>query len=101
MHVSAIDMWSTKAGRGYLVYTKVTIVDNASPVSGATVSVTTTRPNWEPVSQTAVTDSEGTATFLIRSAAKGTFTSTVTDVTDSLTYDPAANVKTSESLTVP
>ncbi len=105
MHISAIEMWSIRSGRGYLVYTRVTIVDNAPPspkrVSGATVSVTTARPIWEPLSQDAVTDSNGAATLLVRSAVGGTFTSTVTNVTGSLAYDPSANTKTEESCTVP
>ncbi len=101
MHVSSIDMRWTKVGRGYIVYTQVTIVDGVSPVPGVTISITTTRPIGDAMPQTAVTDSAGIATFVVRSAARGAFTSTVTAVADSLTYDPAANAKTSESLTVP
>ncbi len=106
MHVAAIDMWPTKASRGYLVYIKVGVVDDSSPtpqtVPGATVRVTTTLPNGESVSQGAVTDSKGAATMSIRwSGVGGTFTSTVTNVTDALTYNPSANLETTESCSVP
>lgn len=105
MHVSGIDMWSAKASRGYLIYTKVAVVDDSSPspqaVSGAIVLVTTTLPNGRSTSQSAVTGSDGAATLSVRSGIGGTCTSTVTNVTDSLTYDPAANLETTESCSVP
>jgi len=103
MHVSAIDMWYAKRGVNYTVYTKVTIVDEAdSPVSNATVYLTMTLPDGSTASDSGATGSDGTVTFNLRSRQTGTYVSEVTDVTHaSLTYDPAANVETSESLTVP
>jgi hypothetical protein len=105
MHVAAMDMWATKVSRGYIVYTKVAVVDDSLPspqaVSGATVLVTTTLPSGRSVARSAVTGSDGTMTLPVLSARGGTFTSTVTAVTGSLTYAPAANVKTRESCTVP
>jgi len=105
MHVSAIDMWSAKTGRDHFVCTKVAVVDNSTPspqpVAGATVLVTTTLPKGGSTSQTAATGPDGTATLFVRSPFAGTFTSTVTDVTDSLTYDPSANLETTDSCSVP
>ncbi len=105
MHVSAIDMWALQASRGYLVQTKVVVVDDSSPspqaVSGAVVFVTVTRPNGRVTSKWAVTGSDGGAVMSIWSNIGGTFTSTVTAVRDSLTYDPTANLETKESCSVP
>ncbi len=105
MHVAALTMWATTVGRGYIVHTKIAIVDDSTPVpqvvSGATVFVTTTRPNGRAVSGSALTGPDGTAVFAIGAAVTGTFVSTVTDVSDSLRYDPAANLETTKSCTVP
>ncbi|HEY64927.1 MAG TPA: S8 family serine peptidase [Caldilineae bacterium] len=103
MHVSAIDMWYVKRGLNYFVYTQVIIEDEAgNPVSEAIVYVTTTLPDGSTVSDSGTTGSDGGVTFNVRSQQTGTYTSEVTGVThDSLTYDPAANVESSESLVVP
>jgi subtilisin len=105
MHVSAIDMWALEASKGYLIQTKVTVVDSSlpspQPVSGAMVFVTTTRPNGRSTHKWAVTGSDGTALLSIWSNVGGTFLSTVTAVRDSLTYDPEANLETTESCSVP
>lgn len=104
MHISAIEMSAAKANQGYLIHTKVTIVDDSSPVpqavSGAKVSVTTTRPNGRAVSGSAVTGADGAAVFSIASAVSGTFVSTVTGVSDSLVYDPSANRETTKTYVV-
>ncbi len=104
MHVSAIDMWGTKISRGYLIQTKVGIVDSSpspQPVSGVVVVVTTTRPNGRSTWKWAVTGSDGAALLSIWSNVGGTFTSTVTAVKDSLVYDPSANLETTDSCSVP
>jgi subtilisin len=105
MHVSALDMWSTRTTRAYIIHTMVTIVDGSSPtpqpVAGAKVSMTITRPNGKSTSGWAVTGPKGAAILVIRSTIGGTFTATVTGVSDSLTYDPSANVETTESITLP
>jgi subtilisin len=105
MHVAAIDLWSTKASRGYFIHTKVAVVDDSSPtpqpVSGATVVVTSTLPNGWSATRAAVTGPDGTATVSVQAGSGGTCTSTVTDVADSLTYDSAANLETTDSSTVP
>jgi subtilisin family serine protease len=105
MHVSAIDMWSTPISQGYLVHTKVAVVDDSSPapqaVPGALVFVTTARPNGRSTLKWAVTGSDGAALLSIWSNTGGTFLSTVAAVRDSLVYDPTANLETTESITVP
>jgi subtilisin len=105
MHVSAIDMWATRISQGYLVHTKVVVVDDSLPtphvVSGAMVFVATTRPNGKLTHKWAVTGADGGAVVSIWSNTGGTFFSTVTAVRDSLVYDPAANRETTESCSVP
>jgi subtilisin len=105
MHVSTIEMSSTKISRGYLIHTKVVVVDGSSPspqpVSGVMVFVTTTRPNGRSTQKWSVAGSDGAAIVSIWSNGGGTFLSTVTALRDSLVYDPAANLKTTESYTVP
>jgi len=103
MHVAAIDMWYTRAGPNYFIYTKVTIVDSAnSPVSGATVYLTTTLPDGSAVASSGDTGDDGTITFKLKSQLAGTYTSTVTDVVKSgWIYDRLQNTETSDSITVP
>jgi N-acetylmuramoyl-L-alanine amidase len=102
-HVSAIDMWYEQKGVNYFVYTQVTIHDsNGSPVSGAAVSVITTKPDGLEVSNIDSTGDDGTATFKLRSDQRGAYESTVTDVSrEGWVYDETANVETTETLTAP
>ena len=103
MHVSDIDMWYGMSGRSYMVYTKVTVVDEDNlPVSAATVSIQMTTPTGSTATGSAATGADGTATFSLKNKAQGTYTSQVTNVTHATyTYAPADNVETSESLIVP
>ena len=103
MHVSSIDMSSTRRGRNYKVDTTVTIVDeNGAAVSNATVSVTVTLPDGSTSSGSATTGSNGSATLQVSSRQTGTYTATVTNVTHaSNSYDASANVETTESISVP
>ncbi len=103
MHVSAIDMWYTQAGRNYNIYTKVTVVNaSGSPVANATVNLRVTTPSGSIANGTATTGTDGTVTFYLTSKVTGTYVSEVTNITHSTyTYNPAANVETSESLRVP
>jgi serine protease len=102
MHVAAIDMSSKSAGPNRFIYTTVTIVDEANAaVANATVYVVTTLPDGSTVSNSGLTGSDGSVTLEWKGRLSGTFTSEVTNVTHaSLTYDPAANVETSDSITV-
>ncbi len=103
MHVAAIDMWYGQRGPNYVVYTRVTIVDEADvPVPGATVSLTTSLLDGSGVDLVFTTDSEGQGVASFRSRQSGTYVSEVTDVVkDGWTYDVDSNVKTSETLPVP
>ncbi|MBU0703781.1 MAG: M4 family metallopeptidase, partial [Chloroflexi bacterium] len=103
MHVAAIDMWYGTAGANYLVYTKITIKDESNNlVSGATVSLKMTLPGGSTASGSALTGSDGTVTFSLKSKQTGTYISEVTNVTHAtLTYAPGDNIETSDSLIVP
>ncbi|MGB2865769.1 MAG: S8 family serine peptidase [Sedimentisphaerales bacterium] len=101
MYVWDIFMDYSTAGPNYFIYTSVTIVGEAGPVSDATVYLTTTLEESTD-STTGITGSDGTVTFKLKSRQTGTYTSEVTNVTHaSLTYEPSLNVKTNFSLTVP
>lgn len=91
-------------GRYYYTYATalVTVVDqDGNPVTGATVS-----GHWSGLTadlDTGVTDTLGQVALISDTVlnAAGTFTFTVDDVTlEGYTYDPAANVETSDSITV-
>lgn len=103
MHVGDIAMWYQKKGPWYWVYTTVPILDESGePVPDATVYVDTTLPDGSVKSFDGTTVSDGTVTFKLKSKLTGTYTSTVTNVVkEGWTYDPASNIETSESLTVP
>jgi hypothetical protein len=103
MHVSAIDMWYAKSGVNYVVYTKVTVVDEKNgPVSAATVSIRITTPTGATATGSASTGADGTVTFSLKNKAKGSYTSQVTNITHATyTYNSADNVVTSKSLVVP
>ena len=80
----------------------VTIYDEAgSPVTGATVYMNVTYPDGSNQTVSAVTNDNGIATYKISRPATGTYTVTVTNVTHgTLTYDPNANVETTDNYTV-
>jgi C1A family cysteine protease len=103
MHVSAIDMSYSQAGKNYFVYTTVTMADESGAgVADATVSLEITIPGGSIASGSGATAADGTVSFSVKSKATGTYLSEVTDVTHaSYTYDPGANVETSETLPVP
>ena len=103
VNVSATDMWYTRAGRNYIAYTTVTIVDETgSAVSHATVALVTTLGGGSTSTDSGTTGTDGSVTFSVKSKMTGTYRLEVTDVShSSLTYEPADNVETSESLTVP
>ncbi len=104
MHVSAIDMWYDPFNRnkGDIV-TQVTIEDGAgNPVPDAMVYLQMTLPGGGTATGSGETVADGTVTFTlsIKASATGDYTSTVTGVTHATyTYDPDANVETSETYT--
>ena len=71
----------------------VTVKDESdSPVSGAVVSVTWTRPGGAVANQSSTTDSKGVARFTA-SGGRGTYTLSVTTITKTgYTFDPANSV---------
>ena len=100
MHVASIDMALDEKPRFARANATVTVVDeNGSPVPEATVS-----GQWSGLTgdtDAAATDSSGecTVTSDRTSGSSGTFTFTVDDVTkEGWTYDQAANVETSDSI---
>ncbi len=103
IHVAAIDMWYTRSGRSYYVYTRVTIVDgNNNPISKARVSILTTLPSGATVANSGSTGNNGTVTLRVKSGLTGVYRSDMTNVTHpTRLYDPAANVENWETVTVP
>jgi inhibitor of cysteine peptidase len=102
MHVSDISMWYDPVNRNKgNVVTQVTIVDDAGePVSDALVYLRMDLPGGGIASGSGGTGADGTVTFSlsIKVTATGTYISEVTGVTHaSLSYDPGANVETSET----
>jgi hypothetical protein len=103
MHISDIKMELKMAGPNVNASATVTIVDTyGMPVSGATVS-----GHWSGATSDAdsgVTDSSGKVTLKsdrLRDPASGaTFTFTVDNVVKAgWSYNPGANVETSDSIT--
>ena len=77
-------------------------MQTAAPVAGATVTVVITTPNGSEVTRSRSTNSQGVAPFSVSARTSGTYTFTVTNaVKTGLTYDPAANAETTDSITVP
>jgi hypothetical protein len=86
-----------------VVRARVTIHDaNDAVVSGAAVTVAITVPGGSQTMATRTTNARGRASFSTPATASGTYTFRVTDVTRAgHTYDPAANLETSDSVVVP
>jgi len=102
MHVASIDMSGTKTGPKWKAYATVKIVDNNNaPVPSATVY-----GHWSGAwtgDVNGVTGSDGKIKLSSGSVTGGgTFTFTVTNVVKTdWTYDPAQNVETSDTITLP
>ena len=75
MSVSQIDMWYTKRGRNYSIYTQVTVTSNGQPVAGGTVTISLNGSITQ-----GTTGSDGTVTFSYSTRSTGISTSTVTNV---------------------
>jgi fibronectin type 3 domain-containing protein len=103
MHVADIAMSTKKAGKNVNGIATVTVVDTGgAPVEGATVY-----GHWSGLtsdSDSGVTAADGTVSLSSNKLKNpiGTFTFTVDNITKvGWTYDFAANVETSDSITVP
>ncbi|MCH7558312.1 MAG: hypothetical protein IIB56_12775 [Planctomycetes bacterium] len=94
--VVSID-YATEGGKNkdkHLLIT-VALLDNlGDPVAGASVSIDLFRDGSPAGSGSGTTGSGGTVTFTLKNAKSGCYTTTVTDVTSGLTWDPddTANV---------
>ncbi|MBN1330098.1 MAG: S8 family serine peptidase [Candidatus Heimdallarchaeota archaeon] len=103
MHVLSIDMWVSKSyGPFKDISIKVVVVDgNGLVLSGVTVTLELLLPSGSKQTYTATTDSTGAAVFTYAKANSGTYTATVTNLSlTGFTYEPSANIETSESLTI-
>jgi fibronectin type 3 domain-containing protein len=103
MHVADIAMSTKVAGKNVNGIATVTVVDAGGvPVEGATVS-----GHWSGLtsdSDSGITLADGTVSLSSNKLKNpsGTFTFTVDNITKAgWTYDSAANVETSDSITVP
>ncbi|MDI6892154.1 MAG: S8 family serine peptidase [Actinomycetota bacterium] len=107
MHVASIDMGLVSRFRGWYYYATatVTVVDASDvPVGGATAY-----GHWENAttdSDSGITDVSGQVTLRSDSLWKPPSGTTFTFVVDNIvltgwTYDPTANVETSDSITIP
>lgn len=103
MHVANIEMSTKTAGPNVNAIATVTVVDvGGVPIEGATVS-----GHWSELtsdSDSGITDVNGSVSLnsnKVRNAS-GTFTFTVDDITkDGWIYDLAANIETSDSISIP
>ena len=103
MHVLAVGMDYTTAGRNYFVSTTVVIVDaNNAPVPDATVYLVTTLPEGGTAGSSGITGANGTTSLRLKSTQAGPYTAEVTNVIHaSLAYVPGDNAETHGSLTIP
>jgi hypothetical protein len=101
MHVASIA--PRFQARRDLVQATVSIQDaTGAPVAAASVTVVITVPGGSQTTVTRATNARGRASFSTPATASGTYTFTVSGVTKTgLTYDPAANAETSDSVVVP
>ncbi|MFC2032325.1 S8 family serine peptidase [Chloroflexota bacterium] len=107
MHVASIDMSIATRTAGRNIFTSgtatVTVVDaNGFPVEGVTVY-----GQWSGLtsdSDSGITNASGEVTLTSDSVknSSGTFTFTINDIIkDGWTYEPSANIETSDSITAP
>ena len=103
LHVGGITLSYTLKNGRYTFQSQVTIYDqNGARAASATVSDEWTLPNSAKVTQSANTNRSGVATFRLTSRLTGTYQFCVTNVVKSgYVYDPAQNVITCSSITVP
>lgn len=104
MHVADITpTFQTLSTGQFRVRATVTIRDagNAA-VAGAAVTTQIRTPNGQVITRTGTTNNNGLTAQTITSRQHGTYTVTVTNVSKAgSTYDPASNVETSDSVTIP
>lgn len=103
MHVATIDMSSKQKRDTHFIYSQVVIQDSATnPVPGATVVHTFTLPDGSTYINTGVTEDNGAVIFKVRSELSGQYESAVTSISKTgWVYQPASNLETVETLTLP
>jgi len=103
LYVADISPTYRPRGGRYLVGARITIRDiNSAPVSGAAVTVNITPPSGNERTFTNTTNTSGRVIFRSLVRDTGTYTFTVTNVTNyGWLYDPSLNVETSDSIIIP
>jgi hypothetical protein len=103
LHATIIDPFYRPSGENYMVGTDVTVQDNSGqPVPGAVVFLRVTLPEGQTFPVALVTHNDGTGQHSGIVSASGTYTFTVASVIKrGWAYDPAQNVETSDSISVP
>jgi len=103
LHVAAIELlFEPKARSGFLV-SQVTVQDESGdPVPDAWVSIRLTQPGGSSLDLAAWTDLGGLASFRTRLTQTGRYEVTISGISkDGWSYDPDANLETSDFLIVP
>ncbi|GMV40364.1 MAG: hypothetical protein AMXMBFR64_20800 [Myxococcales bacterium] len=104
-HVQDVAMWQTsiKGKYPYQVNGQVLVVNSqGAPIAGASVTVDLRSPSGTSYPLSGTTGSSGlTPVFSLKTQVTGTFTLTVTSVTASVPYTPAADVESCQGLSVP
>jgi hypothetical protein len=102
MHVADITPFTVASQRASQVGADITIVDSGGVgVANANVTIRVTAPGGRISQYTRVTGSTGKTKLTLSTSQKGTYTFTVVNVALSgWTYDAAANVETTDSITV-
>jgi hypothetical protein len=103
MHVAAIQPVTRRVHDRQVVGASVAIQDaGGAPVGGAQVTLQVTLPGGQTFGRSLITDGTGVTRYILPTQGSGTYVFTVTNVSKSgWTYDPAHNVETSDSITVP
>lgn len=103
MHLGAINLGYVVVVAKYRVTAASRVLDMAGrPVASATVSMRWTLPNGSTVDQQALSRTNGAVTFRVTSAQAGTYQVCVTDIAKAgYLYDPAADVETCDTISVP
>lgn len=103
VHITKLTMWYTKpTSTTYRVSTEVRVRDaNGGYTPGVSVTLKTVLPNKTQTITILPVDAYGIVTFTVDSKLKGTFTSTVTNLSGTgYSYDKTANVATTATKSV-
>ena len=103
VHVASIDPRYQPARQGYRIGVEIEVVDALDhPVADAEVALTINLPNGRQVRLTGLTGPQGHFSPMGMTSLRGTYIFTVTGVRKAgYVYDPAQNVETTDSVTIP